>query len=218
MQTTLFVTQTIDARVPHAREEPAMHAAVVRSFERPPRYEDFEIPKASGEDEVVVSVLAAGLHPRVRSGAAGAHYADEKVLPMIPGIDAVGRLPDGTLAYCVVHDTPFGTMAEEVVADRRRCVLLPEGTDEAVVAAAMNPAISSWIALRLRAPIHPGRACSCSERRATPAGWPSRSRESSAPAGSSGRIPVDVARVPLADVEKAWLEPPAGGRRVVLVP
>jgi NADPH:quinone reductase-like Zn-dependent oxidoreductase len=77
---------------------------------------------------------------------------------MIPGIDAVGRLGDGTLVYCVVHDTPFGTMAERVVADRRRCAPLPEGVDEAAVAAAMNPAMSSWIALRLRAPIQPGQS------------------------------------------------------------
>jgi NADPH:quinone reductase-like Zn-dependent oxidoreductase len=130
-----------------------MHAAVVRSFDRPPRYEEFERVQPSGKNDVVVAVLAAGLHPRVRAGASGSHYADERVLPMIPGIDAVGRMPDGQLVYCVVHDTPFGTMAEQVVADRRRCVPLPEGVDEAVVAAAMNPAMSSWIALRLRAPL-----------------------------------------------------------------
>jgi NADPH:quinone reductase-like Zn-dependent oxidoreductase len=135
-----------------------MHAAVVRSFERPPRYETFELPPASGEHDVLVDVLAAGLHPRVRSGASGAHYADERILPMIPGVDAVGRLPDGRRVYCVVHDTPFGTMAEQVVADRRRCVPVPDGVDDAVVAAAMNPAMSSWIAMRLRAPLSPGQS------------------------------------------------------------
>jgi NADPH:quinone reductase-like Zn-dependent oxidoreductase len=135
-----------------------MHAAVVRSFDAPPRYEDFEVPPPAGENEVWIAVRAAGLHPRVRSGASGGHYADQRVLPMIPGIDAVGRLPDGALVYCVVHDTPFGTMAERVVADRRRCVRLPDGIDEAAIAAAMNPAMSAWIALRLRAPIQPGQS------------------------------------------------------------
>jgi NADPH:quinone reductase-like Zn-dependent oxidoreductase len=134
-----------------------MKAAVVRSFDAPPRYEDFELPPR-GPDDVVVDVLAAGLHPRVRAGASGSHYADERVLPMIPGIDAVGRLADGTLVYCVVHDTPFGTMAAQVVADRRRCVPLPDGVDEAAIAAAMNPGMSSWIALRLRAPIEAGQS------------------------------------------------------------
>jgi NADPH:quinone reductase-like Zn-dependent oxidoreductase len=133
-----------------------MKAAVVRSFDAPPCYEEFDLP-APSVDDVVVDVLAAGLHPRVKSSASGSHYADERVLPMIPGIDAVGRLPDGQLAYCVVHDTPFGTMAAQVVADRRRCVPLPDGADAAAIAAAMNPAMSSWIALKLRAPIQQGQ-------------------------------------------------------------
>lgn len=135
-----------------------MKAAVVRSFDASPRYEDFDLPPLSGSDDVVVNVLATGLHPRVRSSASGSHYADEHVLPMIPGIDAVGRLADGKLVYCVVHDTPFGTMAEQVIVDRRRCVQLPDGIDPAMVAAAMNPAMSSWIALRLRVPIQPGQS------------------------------------------------------------
>ena len=135
-----------------------MKAAVVRSFDAPPRYEDFDLPPSTDSDEWVVDVLAAGLHPRVRSGAAGRHYADEPVLPMIPGVDAVGRTPDGKLVYCVVHDTPYGTMAQQVVADRRRCIPLPDGADTALIAAAMNPGMSSWIALRLRAPIQKGQS------------------------------------------------------------
>ncbi len=135
-----------------------MHAAVVRDFEAPPRYEEIEAPPPAGENEVSVAVLAAGLHPRVRSGASGSHYADARTLPMIPGIDAVGRLADGTLVYCVVHDTPFGTMAERVVVDRRRCAPLPEGVDATAIAAAMNPAMSSWLALQLRAPLRPGQS------------------------------------------------------------
>jgi NADPH:quinone reductase-like Zn-dependent oxidoreductase len=135
-----------------------MHAAVVRDFDAPPRYEELEVPPPVGDNEVWVEVLAAGLHPRVRSGASGTHYADRRMLPMIPGIDAVGRLADGALVYCVVHDTPFGTMAERVVADRRRCASLPEGVDAAAIAAAMNPAMSSWLALRFRAAIQPGQS------------------------------------------------------------
>lgn len=134
-----------------------MKAAVVHTFDKPPCYEEFSLPPLSGPNDAVVNVLAAGLHPRVRSGASGSHYADEHVLPMIPGIDAVGQLADGKLVYCVVHDTPYGTMAEQVVADRRRCVPLPDDVNVAVIAAAMNPGMSSWIALRLRAPIQPGQ-------------------------------------------------------------
>src|SRR5271155_306271 len=95
-----------------------MHAAVVRSFDLPPRYEMFQTPEPSGEHEIAVDVLAAGLHPRVRSGAAGRHYTSTEALPLIPGIDGVGRSADGQLLYFVAFDSGFGTMAEQAVVDR----------------------------------------------------------------------------------------------------
>ncbi len=41
-------------------------------------------------------------------------------------------------------------MAEQTVIDTRRSVVLPESSDPIAVAAAMNPAMSSWVALRRR--------------------------------------------------------------------
>jgi NADPH:quinone reductase-like Zn-dependent oxidoreductase len=134
-----------------------MHAAVVTSFERSPRYETFETPTPEGEHEALVDVLAVGLHPRVRSGASGAHYTSTGKLPLIPGVDGVGRLPDGKRIYFVADDSSFGTMAEKAVVDLRRSVPLPEGVDPVKVAAAMNPAMSSWVALRRRVPLEPGQ-------------------------------------------------------------
>jgi NADPH:quinone reductase-like Zn-dependent oxidoreductase len=133
-----------------------MHAAVIRSFDTPPRYGEFETPTPSGEHEVLVDVLAAGLHPRVRSSADGSHYTSGGTLPLIPGIDAVGRTTDGELLYFVAPDTALGTMAERAVADRRRAITLPPGTDPLAVAAAMNPGMSSWVALRRRIGFQPG--------------------------------------------------------------
>ena len=133
-----------------------MHAAVVRSFDTPPHFETFPAPAATGEHEILVDVLAAGLHPRVRSAANGSHYTSDGALPMVPGIDAVGRTPEGELLYYVATDDAPGTMAEQAVADRRRAIVLPAGTDPAAVAAAMNPAMSSWVALRRRAAFQPG--------------------------------------------------------------
>jgi NADPH:quinone reductase-like Zn-dependent oxidoreductase len=125
-----------------------MQAAVVTSFDEPPHYQQFETPQPSGDDETLVDVLAIGLHPRVRSGAAGAHYTSTGKLPMIPGIDAVGRRPDGTRLYFVADDDVIGTMADQAVVDVRRAIELPDGVDVAKVAAAMNPAMSAWVALR----------------------------------------------------------------------
>jgi len=135
-----------------------MHAAVVRSFDRPPRYEDVDPPGAAGPHDAVVDVLAAGLHPRVRSGADGSHYSGGAEPPFVPGIDGVGRTADGGLVYFVLADAAVGSMAERTVVDRRRSVPLPADADPVAIAAAMNPAMSSWIALRRRTALQPGQA------------------------------------------------------------
>jgi NADPH:quinone reductase-like Zn-dependent oxidoreductase len=49
-------------------------------------------------------------------------------------------------------------MAERAVVDVRRTVPLPEGVDVVKVAAAMNPAMSSWVALRRRVQLQPGQS------------------------------------------------------------
>jgi NADPH:quinone reductase-like Zn-dependent oxidoreductase len=135
-----------------------MNAAVVRSFGKPPGYEPFETPAASGPDELLVDVLAAGLHPRTRSSANGSHYTSTGQLPMIPGLDGIGRDRDGQLRYFILHDTHVGSMAEQTVIDQRRSVALPAETDVLTVAAAMNPAMASWIALRRRIVFEPGQS------------------------------------------------------------
>jgi NADPH:quinone reductase-like Zn-dependent oxidoreductase len=127
-----------------------MKAAVVSSFDTAPRYEEFPSPESRDQGELVVDVVAAGLHPRVLSQANGSHYTSTDELPLVPGIDGVGRGPDGALRYFILPDTTLGSMAERTVIDVRRSVVLPEGTDAVTVAAAMNPAMSSWVALRRR--------------------------------------------------------------------
>ncbi|MCR6489156.1 zinc-binding alcohol dehydrogenase family protein [Amycolatopsis sp. OK19-0408] len=127
-----------------------MRAAVVTEFGTSPTCQDFAEPQAIGENEVVVDVVAAGLHPRVRSQAGGSHYTSTGDLPLVPGIDGVGRAPDGTLRYFVLPDTTLGSMAQRTVVDNRRSVVLPEDADPVLVAAGMNPAMSAWVALRKR--------------------------------------------------------------------
>ena len=127
-----------------------MKAAVVTAFDAPPRYLDFPDPVARGKDEIVVDVLAAGLHPRVRSQADGSHYTSTGALPLVPGVDAVVRDPKGRIRYAVLDDTTLGTMAERTVIELDRSVILPDRTEPVLLAAAMNPAMSSWVALRQR--------------------------------------------------------------------
>ena len=127
-----------------------MRAAVVTAFGTPPTCQDFPVPEPATTDEVLVDVVAAGLHPRVRSQADGSHYTEKGELPLVPGIDGVGRAPDGTLRYFVLPDTTMGAMAERTVVDLRRSVVLPDDADPVLVAAGMNPAMSAWVALRRR--------------------------------------------------------------------
>ena len=135
-----------------------IHAAVVRSFDGPPRYEPFDLPAPSDGDQALVDMIAVGLHPRVRSGASGSHYTSTGKLPMVPGIDGVGRREDGRLVYFVADDDLTGPMATQTVIDTRRSIVLPDGVDVLKVAAAMNPAMSSWVALRRRVPIKTGQS------------------------------------------------------------
>lgn len=135
-----------------------MRAAVVTAFDSPPAYHEFPAPATQDPDEVVADVLAVGLHPRVRSQANGSHYTSSGDLPLIPGVDGVARTPDGKMRYFVLADTTLGSMAEQTVIDLRRSVILPEDSDPVAIAAAMNPAMSSWVALRRRISFEAGQS------------------------------------------------------------
>lgn len=132
-----------------------MRAAVVTTFGEHPTWREHPAPVAA-EGEVVVDVVAAGLHPRVRSQADGSHYTSEGALPLVPGVDGVARFPDGSIRYFAVTDDRHGSMAEQVAVDPRASVVLPDGADPVVVAAGVNPVMSSWVALRHRIAFEPG--------------------------------------------------------------
>ncbi|HVV83899.1 MAG TPA: zinc-binding alcohol dehydrogenase family protein [Kofleriaceae bacterium] len=154
-----------------------MKAAVVTSFEAPPRYQDVPAPLATRPHELVVDVLAAGLHPRVRSQADGSHYTGAGELPMVPGIDGVGRDAAGRLRYFVLPDVRLGAMAEQTVIDERRSVVLPDDSDPIAAAAGANPAMGAWIALRRRIRFEAGQDVLVLGA-----------------TGSAGRLAVEVAR------------------------
>jgi NADPH:quinone reductase-like Zn-dependent oxidoreductase len=131
-----------------------MKAAVLSSFDQPPRYTDFAEPKPKSREEMLIDVLAVGLHPLTRSKAQGMHYSGAGTLPLVPGVDGVGRGPDGKLRYFVVDGTHSGSMADKTVIEVDHSIVLPSSSDPIAVAAAMNPAMGSWLALRCRVPFH----------------------------------------------------------------
>ncbi|MBF4161609.1 quinone oxidoreductase family protein [Nocardioides acrostichi] len=134
-----------------------MKAAVVTTWGEAPRHTDAAEPVA-GRGEEVVEVLASAVSPRVRSQAAGSHYTSTDELPLIPGIDGVGKLANGKLIYFLLPDTNKGAMAERTAVDMRRTVPLPRGADAVKIAALMNPAMASWVALRQRITFRRGQS------------------------------------------------------------
>jgi NADPH:quinone reductase-like Zn-dependent oxidoreductase len=134
-----------------------MRAAIVRSFDTPPRYEECAEPAPRRREEMLIDVLAVGLHPRVRSQADGSHYTSTGALPLIPGVDGVGRGADQRLRYFVLDDTPMGSLAEKTVIEVDRSIVLPRHADPIAIAAALNPAMGSWLALRCRVPFTKGQ-------------------------------------------------------------
>lgn len=134
-----------------------MNAAVVHSFDTPPRYDTFADPVAA-EGEALVTVTAAGLHQIVKALAKGTHYGSAGVLGFIPGIDGVGRLEDGGRVYFGAARSPFGSFAERTVTSRAFSFPLPAGLDDATAAGIANPGMSSWAALKLRAHLAAGES------------------------------------------------------------
>ena len=113
-----------------------MKASVITSFDRPPHYGDFRDPAPEGPDEMLVDVLAAGLHRLTRARAAGTHYSGAGGLPVVPGVDGVGRGTDGKLRYFVQGPGRVGTMAEKTVIELDHSIELPDDSDPVAVAGA----------------------------------------------------------------------------------
>ncbi|KAI1111474.1 hypothetical protein F5Y14DRAFT_308826 [Nemania sp. NC0429] len=129
-----------------------MHIAQVRDWSEGPQYVTVDDPPAPTESQVQLRVLAAGLHQVVRSRASGQHYSNSTAgLPHNLGIDCVGRdVATGKLYYHANLRPGFGSFAELLTVDRDAVHALPDSVDPAQFAASVNPAISSWLALKRR--------------------------------------------------------------------
>jgi NADPH2:quinone reductase len=134
-----------------------VNAAVVESPQSPPEYRTFDDPVPQ-PGEFLVHVLAAGLHPVVKSRARGGHYTSGGQYPLIPGIDGVGRLDDGRRVFFAAARPTFGSFAELSVTRAQTVFPIADSIPDAVAAALGNPAMSSWGALTYRAKFQPGQS------------------------------------------------------------
>ncbi|KZT12260.1 GroES-like protein [Laetiporus sulphureus 93-53] len=129
-----------------------IHSAQVTSWGAPPTYTTIPAPPTPSENSEIVRirVLATGVHQLVRSRAAGKHYTSG-ALPHTVGVDGVGTiLPEGKTVYFITLRTGGGSFAELVNVPKPWVFDLPMGVKPEAIAAMVNPAMSSWMALKTR--------------------------------------------------------------------
>jgi NADPH:quinone reductase-like Zn-dependent oxidoreductase len=125
-------------------------AAIIEAPDAAPEYGEFPEPQV-GEGHELVQLVAAGIHPFVRSVATGRHYGSTDTWPLIPGVDAVARTAGGDLIFTGYVRPPYGTLAERMAIPEAMRFALPSGADPVAVAGGMNPGLSSWMPLLARA-------------------------------------------------------------------
>ena len=163
-----------------------MKAAVILVLGQAPQYQDFQEP-AVQDNEILVEVRAAGLHPIVKSIASGAHYSAKGEVPMIAGIDGVGTRADGVRVYFGGARKPWGTMAERCAVPVSMCLPLPDGIGDVQAAAIANPGMSAWLSLQDRAALATGETVLILALPVLLASWPFRRRGTWVLAGSLPR-------------------------------
>ena len=126
-----------------------MHSVLINTWDNPPIYTTVARPPTPTDpSKTLIHVLATGIHRVVRSCASGKHYT-ATTLPHVPGVDGIGTTSSGALVYFSTLRTG-GSFSEYIVVPIADTVALPEGVDPVKAAALVNPALSSWMALRTR--------------------------------------------------------------------
>lgn len=132
-----------------------MRAALIREVGAGPELvHDYDEPQG----EVVVEVTAAPLNPVDLSTAAGKLYAGPPNPPYVPGVEGVGRTPDGKRVWFETGAGYIGdgAMAERAAADPSRSVEVPEGVSDALAGCLGVAGIAAWVPLEHRAQVQEG--------------------------------------------------------------
>ncbi len=132
-----------------------MKAAVLEVLGGTPVFGAFAEPDIR-PSEALVHVSAAAVKQLERLIASGKHYSSPSALPIVPGLDGVGRLDNGERVYFMVQRRPFGAMAERAPAGLT--VPVPDGLADAEAAAVVNPALAAWLPLVERARMREGES------------------------------------------------------------
>ena len=124
-------------------------AAVLRVCGEPPSLEERAAP-APAVRELPITVVAAPITPLDLLCASGTSYFGTPALPYVPGVQGVGRLPDGTGAWFATAAgmrPGDGSMAGAVAVPADDVVTLPPGVPLELVAALGLSAVAAHAAL-----------------------------------------------------------------------
>jgi NADPH:quinone reductase len=132
-----------------------MRAIQITEFGGPEVLELVDLPVPEpGEDEALIRVTRSGInfadtHQRENS------YLAKYELPLIPGTEVAGTLPDGQR---VVAMTGTGGYAEYALAPASHVFAIPDGVDDSVALALLVQGLTAWHLYRTSAQLRPGES------------------------------------------------------------
>lgn len=132
-----------------------MHAAVIHETGGVPAIEEFEEPAGDG-NEVVVEIELAGLNPIDLWMADGDLGRDYPAKPYVAGLEGIGRVNGGPLAYFGGATNPFGSFAPKALVKSDRLIELPEGVDPAQALAFGIAGQAGWLSVAYRSGLQAG--------------------------------------------------------------
>ncbi|KAF2843109.1 hypothetical protein M501DRAFT_1012476 [Patellaria atrata CBS 101060] len=142
----------------------------VEDWSQGPQLSELDPLPSPSDLEVQLDLVATALHPVVRSRASGQHYSARQ-LPHTVGVDGVGRTKDGDLVYFTTFSQSGGSFATQLTVPKANITPIPtallhESREHAIdlvaendlsdtnaavkVAAGVNPAMASYMAIRTR--------------------------------------------------------------------
>jgi NADPH2:quinone reductase len=132
-----------------------MRAAILRAYGAPPEPGEFDEP-SPGDGEVVVEVEAAGLNPVDLASTSGAFYRGNPPLPSVPGLEGVGRDPDGRRVYFDGAVQPHGSLAERALVTRDALIPLRDDLDAGLALGLGIAGMAGWLAVARTGRVQPG--------------------------------------------------------------
>ena len=132
-----------------------MRAIQISEFGGPEQLELVEIPEPEpGDGQVLIKVSRAGInyadtHARENS------YLAKYELPLIPGTEVVGTLPDGKRVVAMV---PNGGYAEYAVAPEQMTYPIPDGVSDEAALALLIQGLTAWHLYRTQGRVAEGES------------------------------------------------------------